>query len=191
MDFKGGGADILPSELTYNAYSTYEYTIREFTMPSNVPKPSNCFKMFGDMSSLTSIDLTNLDTSEVISMSNMFNGCSSLVTLDVTMLNTSKVTNMRSMFQRCSKLETLNLTNFNTENVTDMSYMFANDRSIKELDLTSFSFNNSVYVTEMFMTGTTSGTSIYNVYVKSEADKTYLENNNANPYGQVTIIVKS
>ena len=56
--------------------------------------------------------------------SGMFNACSSLTTLDVSNFNTSNVTDMSSMFADCQSLTTLNLSNFNTSNVTDMQWMF-------------------------------------------------------------------
>lgn len=56
--------------------------------------------------------------------SEMFHGCSSLTSLDLTPLNTAKVTNMESMFYRCSGLTSLDLTPLNTANVTNMSSMF-------------------------------------------------------------------
>lgn len=65
--------------------------------------------MFSGCSNLVSVDLSNLDTSNVTTMNRMFENCSSLVNLDLSGLNTSKVTDIGSMFYRCSKLVSLNL----------------------------------------------------------------------------------
>ena len=56
------------------------------------------YSMFSGCSSLASLDLSSLDTSNVTSMSFMFDGCSSLASLDLSGLDTSKVTRMSSMF---------------------------------------------------------------------------------------------
>ena len=61
----------------------------------------------------------------VADMRNMFKSCSKLTSLDVSDFDTSSVTNMSSMFSSCSKLTSLDLSNFNTSSVTNMSYMFS------------------------------------------------------------------
>ena len=53
----------------------------------------------------------------------MFSGCSSLTSLDLTPLDTQNVTNMGYMFSGCSGLTSLDLTPLDTQNVTDMEYM--------------------------------------------------------------------
>ena len=57
-------------------------------------------------------------------MGEMFNRCSSLTRLDLSNFNTTNVTNMRYMFVFCSGLTSLDLSSFNTDNVTDMDGMF-------------------------------------------------------------------
>ena len=57
----------------------------------------NCYK-------LTSLDLSNFDTSNVTNMSSMFGSCSGLTELDLSSFDTSKVTDMSSMFGMCSSL---------------------------------------------------------------------------------------
>jgi surface protein len=80
--------------------------------------------MFYWCSGLTSLDVTNFDTSKVTDMSCMFAGCESLTSLDVTKFDTSKVTNMGGMFFGCESLASLDLSNFDTSKVTDMGSMF-------------------------------------------------------------------
>ena len=62
--------------------------------------------MFSKCSSLTNLDVSRFDTSNVTSMSCMFDGCSSLTTLDVSRFDTSKVTGMsrRSKAKKNCKL---------------------------------------------------------------------------------------
>ena len=63
--------------------------------------------MFSLCSKLTSLDVSNFDTSKVTSMGYMFYGCSSLTTLDVSSFDTSNVTFMNYMFEQCRLLKTV------------------------------------------------------------------------------------
>ena len=80
--------------------------------------------MFRDCKVLTSLDLSNFNTSSVTNMSYMFRGCDSLAGIDLGSFDTSSVTNMSNMFYGCNSLTNLDLSNFNTSSVTSMSYMF-------------------------------------------------------------------
>ena len=68
--------------------------------------------MFYNCFSLTSLNLSNFNTSNVTDMEGMFYGCSSLTSLNLSNFNTSKVTNIYNMFDGCSSLEYINLKNF-------------------------------------------------------------------------------
>ena len=96
---------------------------------------------------LSSIVLTNVDTSNVTDMRSMFSGCSYLKSLDVSNFDTSNVTNMLSMFNECSGLKSLDVSNFDTSNVTDMFRMFCGCSHLTSLDVSNFDTSN---VTDMF-----------------------------------------
>ena len=81
-------------------------------------------EMFQGCSKLISLNLSNFNTSSVITMLSMFYGCSSLISLDLSFFNTSKVMNMFSIFQGCSSLIFLNLSNFNASSLTIIVNMF-------------------------------------------------------------------
>ena len=102
--------------------------------------------MFNDCSGLTSLDLSNFNTSNVTDMFFMFCECSGLTSLDLSNFDTSNVTVMGFMFKSCSKLTSLDLSNFNTSNVTDMGYMFYGCSALETLDysLTGFEANGIV-----------------------------------------------
>ncbi len=91
------------------------------------------------------IILDNFDTSNVTDMSYMFNYCHDVTSLDVSSFDTSKVTNMDSMFYSCATITNLDLSNFDTSNVTNMSYMLC-CASLTNVNLTSF---NTSKVTSM------------------------------------------
>lgn len=98
---------------------------------------------FSDMKSLSSIEgISNVDTSNVTSMSSLFSGCSGLVSLDLSGLDTSHVTNMSLMFEGCQSLEQLNLSTWDTSNVTTMFEMFFGCDNLTSLDLSNFKTNS-------------------------------------------------
>ena len=94
--------------------------------------------MYSYLTKMASIDLSDIDTSKVTSMSFMFRDCNLLTVLDLSNFNTSKVTDMSYIFSNCSSLTTLDISNFNTSNVIDMGWMFYKCNSLNHLDLSSF-----------------------------------------------------
>ena len=89
--------------------------------------PKTLKGMFSGCTRLTKIEgLSELNTSEVIDMSEMFKSCIKLTEIDLSNFDTSLVTTMSYMFYDCYGLDSLNLSNFNTSLVTTMSYMFTN-----------------------------------------------------------------
>ena len=106
--------------------------------------------MFNGMSSLTTLDLSSFDTSQVTSMNSMFNGMSSLTTLDLSSFDTSKVTDMNYMFAEMFNLTTLYLSNFDTSKVTEMNHMFASMSKLTTLDLSNFNTSKVTNMGHMF-----------------------------------------
>ena len=98
-------------------------------------------------SKATSINLSKLDTSNVIYMDSMFI-VSHATTLDLSNFDTSNVTDMHSMFAS-SQATTIDLSSFNTSNVTKMTRMFQYSEATT-LDLSSFDTSNVTYMDQMF-----------------------------------------
>ena len=94
--------------------------------------------MFAYCSSLTSLNLSNFNTSKVKSMQGMFNGCSSLTSLNLSNFDTSKVESMWDMFRYCSSLTSLNLSNFDTSKVSLMKEMFYNCINLEYINMKNF-----------------------------------------------------
>ena len=113
--------------------------------------------MFYWMSNLTSLDLSNFDTSKVTNMQGMFEHMSNLTTLNLSNFNTSKVTDMNSMFHDMFKLTSLDLSNFDTSKVTDMGAMFYEMRNLTTINLSNFDTSRVTNMGNMFsyMTGIT------------------------------------
>ena len=101
---------------------------------------------------LTTLDLSNFDTSQVTDMSYMFYWMSRLTALDVSNFDTSKATNMNKMFSRTDKLITLDLSNFDTSKVTNMDHMFSNTYNLTTLDLSNFNTSKVTNMDSMFFT---------------------------------------
>ena len=100
---------------------------------------------------LVSIDLTDLDFSNVIATNNMIFNCSMLEDIKFSSdINTSRLVSMVSMFDFCSSLVSVDLSKFNTENVTNMANMFKDCTLIESLDLRSFSTKSCTDLSCMF-----------------------------------------
>ena len=116
----------------------------------NTSNVSDMNNMFNNCSGLTSLNLRNFNTSNVTRMNFMFGGCSGLTSLDLSSFDTSNVTEMISMFYECSSLSSLTLSNFDTSKVTRMDGMFNNCIGLTSLDLRNFNTSNVVYMSNMF-----------------------------------------
>ena len=106
--------------------------------------------MFRYLSSLTSLDLSNFNTSQVTDMQYMFDSMSNLTSLDLSIFDTSNVTNMSCMFSDMSNLTSLNLSNFDTSQVTDMHDMFYGMENLTTLNLSSFDTSKVRNMDSMF-----------------------------------------
>ena len=110
----------------------------------------NMSNMFYNCTALTSLDLSSFDTSAVTSMDNMFYNCTALTSLDLSSFNTSAVTGISGMFYHCSYLTSLDLSNFDTSAVTSISYIFDSCSSLTTLDLSNFDISKVIYKDNMF-----------------------------------------
>ena len=99
-------------------------------------------------------------SSNIIDTKYMFNKCYSLTSLDLSKLDTSKVTDMSVMFANCYKLTSLDLSNFNTLQATNINYMFSGCDKLTSLDLSSFDTRN-VTTYNGVLTGVPASATIY------------------------------
>ena len=113
-------------------------------------KVTNMSNMFAYMRHLTALNLSNFNTSQVTDMGYMFEDMSNLTTLNLSSFDTSKVTNMGAMFEGMSGLTTLNLSNFDTPRVTDMGVMFSGMSNLTTLDLSHFNTSQVANMEYMF-----------------------------------------
>ena len=111
---------------------------------------TNMHRMFRSCSELTALNLSGFNTSSVEDMSSMFRNCESLTQLDVSGFDTSSVEDMNNMFFNCNNLTTLDLSSFDTSSVTDMSGMFDNCYGLTTLDLSGFDTSEVTTMYAMF-----------------------------------------
>ena len=121
-----------------------------YTEPEKVYLNADSSRMFRDLSSLISLNLSSFDTSQVTNMNLMFYVMSNLTSLDLSNFDTSKVTNMVGMFSYMSNLTALDLSNFNTSKVTHMQEMFSYMSNLATLDLSSFDTSQVTDMQRMF-----------------------------------------
>ena len=113
--------------------------------------PSSTSGLFSNLTNVTSIDLSNMDTSGMTNMSNMFSDNTSLTNITFgDNFNTANVTNMSGMFKNCTILKTIDLSSFNTSNAIIFASMFMNCQGLQNLDLKSFNTSNVTSMLSMF-----------------------------------------
>ena len=106
--------------------------------------------MFANCDTLTTLDLSDLDTSNVTTMAQMFLSCKALTELDVSNFNTTNVKSMHEMFRNCKAITDLDLSNFDTSNVTVMMSMFRECSNLTNLNVSSFDTSKIMEVAYMF-----------------------------------------
>ena len=130
-----------------NSFSSLETIDLTYLDTSQVTDMSSMFRY---CSSLQSLNLSNFDTSQVTDMSSMFSNCSSLTSFDASRFDTSQVTNVAYMFSSCSSFKSLDLRNFDTSQVITMSYMFRYCSSLQSLDVSDFDTSQVTDMSYMF-----------------------------------------
>ncbi|MCV6598874.1 MAG: BspA family leucine-rich repeat surface protein, partial [Alphaproteobacteria bacterium] len=90
-------------------------------------------QMFEEASSLTSLNLSNWNTSNVIRMNDMFKNTSSLTSLDLSSWDTSNVIDMSSMFYGASNLASLNLSGWVIHDSPALNYIFHGATSLTNI----------------------------------------------------------
>ena len=93
--------------------------------------------MFLSCYGLSSLDISNFDTSQVQSTDRMFEGCRSLVILKQK-FTLEKLIKCPDMFKNCEKLNSLHLSGLVGEFLAEASNMFYNCNSLTSIDLSNF-----------------------------------------------------
>lgn len=106
--------------------------------------------MFKNCSSLISMDLSNINFGIVADMSQMFRSCTSLTSLDLSNTITNSLINLDQLCLLCANLITVNLSGIDSSNVTAFSSMFEGCTSITSINLTNVDTSSSITMQRMF-----------------------------------------
>lgn len=135
---------------TFQEGQTVYMNLKTCKIISNGVKIKDCSGLFSNCQGVTSVDLSELDTSETTTMEDMFYSCDSLQEINLDGINTSKVKNMKYMFGNCYAISQLNLSMLDTSQVTDMSNMFYECLGIEKIDMSKCITTNLTNTKMMF-----------------------------------------
>lgn len=142
----GGGGEFL--ENMPNVSNAFLYALVNQPQINFPSTNTTCQGLFANCYGLTSINLSQYNTSNVTRMDSMFSQCLSATSITFGgLFDTSKVTNMSNMFSVCRAVTSLDVSSFDTSKVTNMGSMFALNNSINYntnvTHCTSITFGNN------------------------------------------------
>ena len=106
--------------------------------------------MFTGCYKLTTLNISNWNTSKVTNMNCLFGWCHSLTSLDLSQWNVSQVTDMQETFIQCTSLVSLNLSNWDISRVGSLTKLFKDCYDLNQLDISNWVLNENVDYTQMF-----------------------------------------
>ena len=108
-----------------SSYPWYDKRARvRFVIARDGINVSSGSSMFRDLENCRSMNLSKLDVSCAVSLSDMFSGCSSLQSLDLSTWDVSGAADLSGMFCGCSSLQSLDLSAWDVSGATDLFSMF-------------------------------------------------------------------
>ena len=144
--------EVLDAEYMFT--SCTKLTTLTFGSGCTFAKVTNMHSMFYNLSSLTSLSLTYMNTGSCTNAEYMFHSCSKLTSItfgsNCTFANNK---NFHGMFAACTKLPSLNITMFNTRKATNMNYMFYNASSLTSIRVSSSNWVTSGATTTGMFSG--------------------------------------
>ena len=125
------GLDVVGSSILRGNSKLSELDTSNWTISS-----SNTERMFESCSSLTRLDLRNIEMDNVTIALNMFYNCSSLQSLDTSKWNLEKVTDLESTFDGCRGLTELDSSSWNLIRCSSYRKTFNDCATLVKIDLT-------------------------------------------------------
>ena len=148
-------------DLSHWAKKTYPSTYKTITTLSssdisylNSVRGTDMSRMFTSCNALTTLNVSNWDTSHVTDMTYMFYECKNLNNINITNWNTKKVKFTYSMFCNCDQFTTINMSNFDVSSNLDLGAMFEycdNLTSVGNISNWKFSTTNLVSMWGLFL----------------------------------------
>ena len=112
--------------------------------------PQTLVGCFADNNNITSVNICNLDCTNVNSIESLFDNCRYITSCDLSRLNTSNVTLMGNVFQNCTSLTSVgDLSKWDVSKVTRMWGMFRNI-AIESIDLSSWNTSSLTLIPHLF-----------------------------------------
>ena len=142
-------------------------------------KPKSCQNWFNFCQNLTEIkNIKYLYTNECTNMNYMFRKCSSLTSLDLSGFDTSNVTTMVNIFESLN-MKSLNISNFDLSNTCSLQFMFEEIKNLDVLILGDLKFSDKTNVSKMFYTNMNANgvRRIQKVYSSQEVKDKFCTNN--------------
>ena len=162
---------------TSSGYYTFYYFAGMQTIDVSQIDTSNMKSMesmFQYCYNLTSADLRAFDTSNVITMYRLFHTCRKLESVDLSTFVTTNLEIMSSMFNECQKLTTIILPNFDAPKLRSMAYTFYHCTNLATLDLRNINLSGVTNRNSTFVNVPTSVT----IYLKdTEANRNFMSTN--------------
>ena len=122
-----------------SSYPWYDKRARvRFVIARDGINVSSGSSMFRDLENCRSMNLSKLDVSCAVSLSDMFSGCSSLQSLDLSTWDVSGAADLSGMFCGCSSLQSLDLSAWDVSGATDLFSMFYGCSSLQSLDISTW-----------------------------------------------------
>lgn len=128
---------VIPDFVTNIHWTAFKGVKQNLKVKWKNNKSGSLFGMFSGYMG-EELDLSEMDVSRVIIMSNMFEDCIELKRISLNGWDTSRVASMANMFMNCCSLKELDLSILDTRSVTNMDNMFADCRELEKLDITGF-----------------------------------------------------
>ena len=126
------------------AYKDFKNTVSNIIIGSSDSKiePISMTEWFKGFKDVESIDLSNINGTQLESLDSTFLGMTKLKSIDLSVLDTSHLTSAYGVFANDSALETVNLGNFNSPTLNNVSAMFKGCSKIENIDFSSLSTKN-------------------------------------------------
>ena len=134
----------------YNKWNVSANAVKCVTATSDVSFVGDCTALFHSYAYLDSVDLNNVNTSEMTDAEYMFGYCSHLTSIDLTNWDTGKVTRMDGLFVECQNLTSVNLSGWNNTNLTNAQYMFVSCPNLISVNLSGWKTDNLTTTNTMF-----------------------------------------
>ena len=130
------------SEITYAGLMFHRCANVSYICPFILTNKNNSLHgIFSGCHSLTTLDVSNFDTSNVTDMSYAFY-TNNLIELDLSDWDTSNVTNMNHILYSCQNLKTLNISNWNLDNVNNMGWFVNQCNNLNEIIMNDSDYNS-------------------------------------------------